>query len=86
MSYSVFMWFSQEMELELFLMLLPFQTAPLTWLSFLTSVIAICITMQRLEMPLLVDTPVVPNSLGEIKGVRDEGCVRWNAEMVGTGI
>ena len=35
--------------------------------------------MQRLEMPGLVDTPVVPGLLGEIKGDRCEGVckVEW---------
>ena len=37
-------------------------------------------------MPLLVDTPVVPECLGEIKGVRDEGVCKVGGEMVGTGI
>ena len=64
-----------------------FQTVPLTWLPFLTSVREICLTMQRLEMSWFVDTPVVPELLGEIKGVRDEGlCIvveyrdgrKWN--------
>ena len=50
-----------------------FQTFPLTWLPFLTSVREICLTMQRLEMPWLVETPVVPELLRKIKVVRDEG-------------
>ena len=33
----------------------------------------------ELEMPCLVDTPVVPTVLGEVKGVRDEGLckLKW---------
>ena len=54
---------------------------PHTWLPCLNSGREICLIMQTCEMPLLVDTTVVPVLFGEIKRVRGDGLCKVNGEM-----